>query len=212
MPAVQPAIVAGLKAQLRRDRRADPPRQRWHRHRRDRSRTDAHELERLGDAHRRTLDQLTTGVAIFNAGQHLVFYNASLSGAVGASMPDFSTSIRPMQACSTSFAPRGSCPRRRDFREWKAALHEAYRATEPQEHLWHLPDSRTIRVVTTPNPQGGVTYLFDDVTESLQLARRFDALIRVQRETLDNLAEAVAVFGSDGRLRLHNPASPRCGG
>ena len=51
-----------------------------------------------------------------------------------------------------------------------------------------------------------MTYLFDDVTESLQLARRFDALIRVQRETLDNLAEAVAVFGSDGRLRLHNPA------
>ena len=36
--------------------------------------------------------------------------------------------------------------------------------------------------------------------------RRYDALIRVQGETLDNLAEAVAVFGSDGRLRLHNPA------
>src|SRR5204863_9714389 len=100
-------------------------------------------------------------------------------------------------------------PEEKDFREWKAALHEAYRATETQEHLWHLPDSRTIRVVTTPNPQGGVTYLFDDVTESLQLARRFDALIRVQRETLDNLAEAVAVFGSNGRAQLFNPAFAR---
>ncbi|MGZ5779310.1 MAG: ATP-binding protein, partial [Croceibacterium sp.] len=69
-----------------------------------------------------------------------------------------------------------------------------------------LPDGRTIRVVTTPNPQGGVTYLFEDVTERLDLVRRYDALIRVQGETLDNLAEAVAVFGSDGRLRLHNPA------
>jgi signal transduction histidine kinase len=38
------------------------------------------------------------------------------------------------------------------------------------------------------------------------MVRRYDALIRVQGETLDNLAEAVAVFGSDGRLRLHNPA------
>src|SRR6185503_17636298 len=97
-------------------------------------------------------------------------------------------------------------PEERDFREWKAALHEAYRATEPQEHLWHLPDSRTMRVVTTPNPQGGITYLFEDVTERLEMVRRYDALIRVQGETLDNLAEAVAVFGSDGRLRLHNPA------
>ena len=72
--------------------------------------------------------------------------------------------------------------------------------------MWHLPDGRTLRVVTTPNPEGGVTYLFDDVTERLDLERRFDALIRVQGETLDNLAEAVAVFASDGRLRLHNPA------
>ena len=59
-------------------------------------------------------------------------------------------------------------PEEKDFREWKAALHEAYRATETQEHLWHLPDRRTLRVVTTPNPQGGVTYLFDDVTERLR--------------------------------------------
>ena len=54
-----------------------------------------------------------------------------------------------------------------------------------------------------------MTYLFDDVTERLDLERRFDALIRVQGETLDNLAEGVAVFGSDGRLRLHNPAFAR---
>jgi signal transduction histidine kinase len=43
------------------------------------------------------------------------------------------------------------------------------------------------------------------VTERLNLERRYDALIRVQGETLDNLAEAVALFGSDGRVRLFNP-------
>ena len=66
-----------------------------------------------------------------------------------------------------------------------------------------------MRVVTTPNPEGGVIYLFDDVTERLDLERRYDALIRVQGETLDNLTEAVAVFGSDGRLRLFNPVFAR---
>jgi signal transduction histidine kinase len=54
-----------------------------------------------------------------------------------------------------------------------------------------------------------VTYIFDDVTERLDLQRRFQELIRVQGETLDNLAEGVAVFGSDGRLRLSNPAFAR---
>jgi signal transduction histidine kinase len=75
--------------------------------------------------------------------------------------------------------------------------------------MWHLPDGRTVRVVTTPNPDGGVTYLFHDVTERLDLDRRFEEMIRVQGETLDNLAEGVAVFASDGRLRLHNSAFAR---
>jgi signal transduction histidine kinase len=75
--------------------------------------------------------------------------------------------------------------------------------------MWHLPDGRTLRVVTTPNPEGGVTYLYDDVTERLAMHRRYDALIKVQSETLDHLAEAVAVFGSDGRVRLHNQAFQR---
>jgi signal transduction histidine kinase len=103
-------------------------------------------------------------------------------------------------------------PEQRDFREWRRELHQAYEALEGKQHEWHLPDGRTLRVVTTPNPEGGVTYLFEDVTERLDLERRFDALIRVQGETLDNLGEAVAVFGSDGRLRLSNPVFARLWG
>ena len=97
-------------------------------------------------------------------------------------------------------------PEQPDFRVWKAKLHEAYRALEPENYTWFLPDGRAVSVVTTPNLEGGVTYLFDNVTESLDLARRYDRLTRVQHETLDNLAEAVAVFGSNGRVELFNPA------
>jgi signal transduction histidine kinase len=163
------------------------------------------ELNRLNDAHRRTLDQLATGVAIFTADQRLTFYNAAyrllweLDGGFLDQNPTDSAILDQLRGARR-------LPEEKDFREWKTALHEAYRAPEAREHVWHLPDGRTMRVVTTPNPQGGVTYLFEDVTERLDMVRRYDALIRVQGETLDNLAEAVAVFGSDGRLRLHNPA------
>jgi len=51
-----------------------------------------------------------------------------------------------------------------------------------------------------------MTWVYENVTEKLDLESRYNALIRVQRETLDHLAEAVAVFGPDGRLRLNNPA------
>jgi signal transduction histidine kinase len=165
-------------------------------------------LSRLADAHRRTLDQLSTGVAMFDANQHLSFYNAAyralwdLDAAFLDQGPADSAVIDKLRAAR-------KLPEEPDFRQWKAQLHEAYRAVEDKEHIWHLPGGRTLRVITTPNPDGGVTYLFHDVTERLDLERRFQELIRVQGETLDNLNESVAVFGSDGRLRLHNAAFAR---
>lgn len=162
-------------------------------------------LERMADAHRRTLDQLSSGVAVFDGQRRLAFYNDSyrrlwdLDRAFLDSNPDDSSVLDRLRSAR-------KVPEQPDFRAWKAKLHEAYRAVEPEKDTWYLPDGRAVSVVTTPNPEGGVTYLFDDVTEGLDLARRFDGLIRVQRETLDNLAEAVAVFGSNGRAQLFNPA------
>ena len=166
------------------------------------------ELDRMIEANRRVLDQLATGVATFNVDRKLTFYNAAfrslfeLEAGFLDQTPTDSTVLDRLRAIR-------KLPEEQDFRQWKQQLYEAYRAVEPKEHMWHLPDGRTLRVVTTPNPEGGVTYLYEDVTESLELHRRYDALIKVQSETLDHLAEAVAVFGSDGRIRLHNPAFQR---
>jgi signal transduction histidine kinase len=162
-------------------------------------------LARLVDAHRRTLDQLSTGVAMFDADQTLTFYNAAYRELWN--LDAFHLDHRPTDS-SLLEALRAArkLPEEQDFRQWKAELHAAYRALEAGEHTWHLPDGRTLRVVTTPNPDGGVTYLFTDVTERLDLERRFQELIRIQGETLDNLAEGVAVFASDGRVRLSNSA------
>ena len=159
------------------------------------------ELKRMMDAHRRTLDQLATGVAIFGSDRRLSFYNAAyrslwdLEAAFLDQGPTDSAVLDRLRAAR-------KLPDEQDFRQWKNALYDAYRAVEAKEHMWHLPHGRTMRVVTTPNSEGGVIYLFDDVTERLDLERRYDALIRVQSETL-------AVFGSGGRLRLHNPAFAR---
>jgi signal transduction histidine kinase len=166
------------------------------------------ELKRMVDAHRRVLDQLTTAVAIFGADQRLAFYNSSYRTLWGLEAAFLDQSPTDSGVLDQLRAAR-KLPEQADFRIWRNELHEAYRALESKEHWWHLPDGRTLRVVTTPNPDGGVTYLFDDVTERLELERQYDALIRVQKETLDNLAEAVAVFASDGRLRLYNPAFAR---
>jgi signal transduction histidine kinase len=166
------------------------------------------ELFRMTEAHRRTLDQLSTAVAIFKGDQRLTFYNAAFRQLWGFE-PAFLDSEPTDSAVLDRLRTARKLPEQADFRKWKAELHEAYRAIDPRQHEWYLPDGRTLRVVTTPNPEGGVTYLFDDVTERIKLVRRYEALIGVQGETLEALNEGVAVFGSDGRLDLHNPAFAR---
>jgi signal transduction histidine kinase len=166
------------------------------------------ELKRMIEAHRRVLDQLATGVAIFNVDRKLIFHNTAFRSLFGLD-PAFLEQTPTDSAVLDTLRTSRQVPEEQDFRQWKQQLYEAYRAVEPNEQMWHLPDGRTLRVVTAPNPEGGVTYLYDDVTERLDMHRRYDALIKVQSETLDHLAEAVAVFGSDGRVRLHNPAFQR---
>jgi signal transduction histidine kinase len=145
---------------------------------------------------------------MFDGDHRLNFYNAAYRALWG--LDESYLDQRPTDsAVIEALRVARKLPEEQDFRQWKSQLHEAYRAMEAKEHTWHLPDGRTLRVVTTPDPGGGVTYLFHDVTERLDLERRFEELIRVQGETLDNLAEGVAVFGSDGRIRLHNSAFAR---
>lgn len=163
------------------------------------------EIARINEAHRRTLDQLATAVAIFGTDRRLNFYNNAylalfkLDPAFLEEMPDDSMVLDKLRA-------QRCLPEMADFRAFKAQLHEAYASVDPKQTLWHLADGRSLRVAISPNAQGGVTYLFDDVSEGYALASRFSSLENTQSETLDALAEAVAVFGVDGRLQLNNQA------
>ena len=80
---------------------------------------------------------------------------------------------------------------------------------EPLEELMHLPDGATLRLVVTPHPQGGLLYFYEDVSDRLALERTRNLQIAVQKATLYNLSEGVAVMAGS---RCSTPATPKCGG
>ncbi|TGQ74208.1 PAS domain-containing sensor histidine kinase [Mesorhizobium sp. M00.F.Ca.ET.186.01.1.1] len=163
------------------------------------------EYERTVRSHADTLDQLNTAVAIFDTDEKLRFFNQAFQKLWGLdagflhSAPDNALLLDRLRS-------EGKIAEQPEWRRWKEGLLGAYRAVESQEHWWHLPDGKTIRVVANPQPKGGVTWVFENLTEKMDLESRYRTAVRVQGETLDNLAEGVAVFGPDGRLRLSNPA------
>ncbi|MDR3461595.1 MAG: PAS-domain containing protein [Beijerinckiaceae bacterium] len=166
------------------------------------------DLKQTMIAHARTLDQLSTAVATFDRRKQLVFHNAayrqlwSLDQAFLDQNPTESAILDQLRA-------KRLLPEQADFRAWKEAHLAGYQSPDTSEDVWHLPDGRTLRAVVNPNPQSGVTYLFDDVTAQFRLESKFNAQTRVQGETLDTLKEGVAVFSTDGRLKLSNAAFAR---
>jgi nitrogen-specific signal transduction histidine kinase len=163
------------------------------------------DLQRQMDANVRTLDQLPTAVAMFDARQRLIFHNAAyqrlwdLDAAFLDSKPLDGEILDRLRAAR-------KLPEQAEFRSWTADVLAAYRAVEATDTPWYLPDGRVLRVVADPNPQGGLTYLYQDVSESMKLASRYDALMKEQAETLEALKEPVAVFAADGRLTVANRA------
>ena len=78
-------------------------------------------LARMVDAHRRTLDQLSTGVAMFGADHRLTFYNAAyralwdLDAAYLDQGPTDSAVLEALRSAR-------KLPEEQDFRQWKAQL------------------------------------------------------------------------------------------
>lgn len=167
------------------------------------------QLKRNIEAHDQTLNRIDDAVAIFGEGKRLIFHNtafAELWGLEPAWLEEGPTHGEVLDR----LRQRRRLPETADYARWKAAELDRYEklGQEPDD-LWSLPDGRTLRVVRQPHPMGGVVVLFSDITGELKLKAQYNALIQVQQATLDKLSDAVAVFGSDGRLRLHNESFER---
>jgi signal transduction histidine kinase len=163
------------------------------------------ELERQIAAYDRTLHRVETAVAIFNREQQLVFFNDAYSKLWQLDAEWLRT--KPTDsAVLDRLREQGKLPPVVNYRDWKARVLACYKTGTELEDGWHLTDGRILHVMAEQRADGGVTYLFADETERLSLESRYNAFINVQRETLDSLTEGVAVFGTDGRLKLYNAA------
>jgi len=167
------------------------------------------ELGRYIDAHAQVLETLRSGIAIFGPDRRLRFHNRAFAALWRLDAdrldgePEYGEILEDLRA-------RRRLPEVADFRAFKQSQLDQFRTVlVPQESFVYLPDDTVLRSVVAPHPLGGLILLFEDVTDRLALERSYNTLITVQRETIDALQEAIAVFGSDGRLKLSNPAFAR---
>jgi signal transduction histidine kinase len=164
-------------------------------------------LDKHAKAHDDTLNHVADGVAIFGPDRKLIFNNRAFAEMWGLD-PAYLLDKPDHGSVLDRLRERRKLPARKDYAEWRREELSYYSGdkNEVLEDLWSLPDGRIIRVTRQRHPLGGVLLLFKDITDELSLKTEFNRLINVQKATLDNLREAVVVFGADGRLKLHNDA------
>ena len=167
------------------------------------------ELSRHIAAHDDVLQSLGTAIVIFGPDKRVKFFNGAYRDLFEMDQ-QFLQSEPTIDEVLDSLRERRQITEQADFRNYKQEFaRHIMSIISPFEELMHTPRGRTFRMVATPHPMGGVILTYEDVTDRLALEASYNTLIEVQRETIDHLYEGIAVYGSDGRLKLHNSAFTR---
>jgi signal transduction histidine kinase len=171
---------------------------------------DVEEMEEQGrafrafrEAQRALLDQLSAGVAQFDAKRQLTFANQPFQ-RIFALQPMVMLNPPPFERLLDLARDAGKVPEMRDFPAWRRERQGWFTASEPIEEAWPLPGGTHLRVVGQPLPDGGLLLIVEDRTEQLRLSALRDTLLRTRTATFDSLFEALAVFAPDGRMQLWN--------
>ena len=163
------------------------------------------EIERHVSALRDLLESSTSAMTIYGRDMKLKFYNFAfvnlwkMDESWLDTEPTYGDILEVMR-------DKRKLPEQANFKAFKQAQIKLFTTLiEPQEEFFYLPDGKTLRVIAIPHALGGILFAYEDVTDRLALERSYNTLIAVQRETLDNLHEGIAVFAETGRLTLCNP-------
>lgn len=156
-----------------------------------------------------TFAHLPIGLAVFDRRRKLALFNPALADLTGLS-PETLSAQPSLFAFLDLLRGMRTIPETRDFKAWreKLALLERAAVDGTYEEDWDLPDGRTFRVTGRPHPDSAVAFLFEDITPSLSLQRKFRADLDLGQSVLDSRAEAIAVFTGAGTLALCNAAFP----
>lgn len=158
------------------------------------------------NAHLEIMGKLGTAFAVFDQQMKLAFYNKAfmllwdLEDVWLESQPNYSMFLDILRE-------KRMLPEVPDYIGFKnGEQKDFYEIIEAKEDLLHLPSGQTFRRVRVPHPAGGLVFAFEDVSDKLATRRAYNSLLVIQKETLENLFNAVIIFGSDGRLNFYNQA------
>lgn len=162
------------------------------------------ELRRYQGVQQQLLETSASAIAIYGPDQRLKFFNNAfvmlwkMEESWLGTGPTYGEVLEVLRE-------KRRLPEQADFRQFKQDNLALFnKAIDTREEFYFLPDERSLRVIIIPHALGGLQFIYEDMTDRLALEAKYNTLIAVQKHTLSNLHEGVAVFGESGKLTLSN--------
>jgi len=154
----------------------------------------------------KVLNLMPNAIAVFGPDKRLNFYNHAYAEFWNLER-SFLNRTPAASEVFDKLRQMRAFPEYSNFKEFKGSIDRLFTSLmETQEELLHLPDERSLRQIIAPHPQGGLLFIYEDVSEHMRLTTDYNTLLEVYQNSLDELQEAVGVFSPDGRLKLSNPS------
>lgn len=164
------------------------------------------ELKEYTDVQNSFLESSSSAVAIYMADGKIKYFNQAFINLWGLderwlfTNPTYGEILEELRH-------KRKLPEQADFSAFKKEHLKLFtKLPETYNEFMYLPDGKVLRMIVIPFAVGGLLFAFEDMTSHLVLERSFNSLNAVQKAMLNNLNEAIAVFGQDGRLKVYNPA------
>lgn len=155
----------------------------------------------------KTFAQLPIGLAIFDKDRKLQMFNPALLDLTH--LPADFLSMRPsLFSVLDAMRERNLLPEPKNYIGWRRQILEMEKAASAglfQEN-WALVDGQTFRVTGRPHPNGALALMIEDISTEMQRTRRYRADLELGHSVIDQMAEAIVVFGQSGQLMWSNAA------
>ena len=168
--------------------------------------TISQELQQYSATQNNLLETSSSAIAIYTADSKIKYFNQAFINLW--ELDENWLFTRPTHGeILEELRQKRKLPEQANFAAFKKERMKLFtHLSETYNEFMYLPDGKSLRMIVIPFALGGLLFAFEDMTSRLALERSLNSLNAVQRAMLNNLSEAIAVFGQDGRLKLYNPA------
>ncbi len=152
-----------------------------------------------------TFAHLQIGIAVFDKQNELSLFNPALSQHLGL-RPEWLLKKPNLPGFFDRLRDTHILPEPKNYTSWRKVFLKIERSAMKDDFRqdWDLPDGRSLRVVGRPHASGTVVFLFEDVTETLAMERRFRGQLSSLKSIVDNTTIGLVAFDRNGKVIFFN--------